>query len=434
MTTLSDEKAALVRRVVELAPDRALGQIEAVLNDARGDPAMAAIRHMVEREMGDRQVREAVFAPLSPWLKSQAPGLIGALWRGLHALTPLQIAEARQALLEWRRAEEPPPAILDTLCALAGEGLASEDLAFADARAAAGERRGLLVEDFALAALARRAAPHLVSWTGRSDRAEFAALRVIMREASAVRADGGPRLLEILSAHLVEPWRVLRVVSTLMERPNERFLAASELAVFAERALDGVEARVADVQRFDPSGGPDAARAAADAAHDAVARMTEFEDCMVLRPGGPWASRLLRHRRALAQAGDFWLREAGPAVEAALPLQQTRFAARMVKGVPRLTADPDPAKAARAEALLTFLHETRSSAPLAGFGALRSKVLEKLVDRLDRYVEDLLDHLRGENPEHPERARAYLDLAAAFTALVMDDKAAQIVRRRAAAA
>ena len=92
MTTLSDEKAALVRRVVELAPDRALGQIEAVLNDARGDPAMAAIRHMVEREMGDRQVREAVFAPLSPWLKSQAPGLIGALWRGLHALTPLQIA------------------------------------------------------------------------------------------------------------------------------------------------------------------------------------------------------------------------------------------------------------------------------------------------------------------------------------------------------
>ena len=93
---------------------------------------------------------------------------------------------------------------------------------------------------------------------------------------------------------------------------------------------------------------------------------------------------------------------------------------------------------ARAQTLLVFCHEVRNSAPMGGFGSTRAKVLETINERMDQYVEDLLDHLRtelepGEEDTH-DRARAYLEVVADFSALSKDEKAAQIVRRRAAAA
>ena len=54
-------------------------------------------------------------------------------------------------------------------------------------------------------------------------------------------------------------------------------------------------------------------------------------------------------------------------------------------------------------------------------------------DRLDHYVDDVLDNLRSEAPEEPQRAAEYMEIAATLIGLYRDDKAAQIVRRRAAA-
>ena len=63
------------------------------------------------------------------------------------------------------------------------------------------------------------------------------------------------------------------------------------------------------------------------------------------------------------------------------------------------------------------------------------RAAEDVQVRLDAYVEDLLEKLRAaEEEDNLDRVRTFLDVAAEFMGLASDDKAAQIVRRRVAAA
>jgi hypothetical protein len=87
----------------------------------------------------------------------------------------------------------------------------------------------------------------------------------------------------------------------------------------------------------------------------------------------------------------------------------------------------------RAECLLTFFERSRATANQAGYGSVRTKAGERLDARLELYVEDLLDLLRGDDVQQVDRVRAYLDAAATLIGVARGDKAAQIVRRRAAA-
>jgi hypothetical protein len=60
--------------------------------------------------------------------------------------------------------------------------------------------------------------------------------------------------------------------------------------------------------------------------------------------------------------------------------------------------------------------------------------VEILEARLDSYVEEILASLHAGEIENEPRARAFLDVTATFCGLARDEQAAQIVRRRAAAA
>ena len=82
---------------------------------------------------------------------------------------------------------------------------------------------------------------------------------------------------------------------------------------------------------------------------------------------------------------------------------------------------------------MAFIEQSRSAAMAGGYASTRTKMIEKLDDRLDHYVEDVLEYLRGDGPTEAASARAYLDLAARLIGFLRDEKAAQIVRRRAAA-
>jgi hypothetical protein len=115
-------------------------------------------------------------------------------------------------------------------------------------------------------------------------------------------------------------------------------------------------------------------------------------------------------------------------------VQTVRIGPRTQRGVPRLTYDPDPASVEKAATLLTFMNEVRSSAAAGGFASARAKALEVLEHRLDAYVEEVLAEIRDDDGVDAARARAFLEIAADFCGLARDDKAAQIVRRRAAAA
>ena len=280
----------------------------------------------------------------------------------------------------------------------------------------------------------RAAAPRLEAWTRNLSGENAAAVRLAFRDASAFHETSGPLLLRLLSAHLREPWMILRLISAIMDRPSDRYLAASELAPFGEGLLAQVAQRIGAVRRFSADDGPRGGRAAAQDVALVCSIIAEFEQWIALSRESPWGLRLGESRRALAIAVEARLREVEAAVQAALPTQSARLTGRLFRQAPKLNHELDLGAVRRAEGLLAFLDATRLSAPFGGFGALRSKVLAGLDERLSTYADDLLDDLHAARPGDQPNMRALLAVAADFTGYVKDGEAAIVLRRRLAAA
>ncbi|MBV9510728.1 MAG: hypothetical protein JO303_10650, partial [Caulobacteraceae bacterium] len=166
--------------------------------------------------------------------------------------------------------------------------------------------------------------------------------------------------------------------------------------------------------------------------HIAALAIAEFETSVDLNKDGPWGRRLVKQRQTMASLAETRYNQIDKALDAATPLQAIRFG-KGVRGFPRIDADPEPRFLLRAEGLMGFFDHSRAYASQCGFGSARAKVAEKIEARLDQYVEDLLDMLRAEEVSDLDRVRAYLDVAAELIAVVRGAKAAQIIRRRAAA-
>jgi hypothetical protein len=408
---------------------------------------MRMIHGMVAAEALDRRARNTVFRPVVP-LCSRPRGRLGGVtfplgalagvWRGLK-LDRSRNVELALAGADPRSYEPIGDDVYDGLCAEAAAGLrARANEGYAAAAAALANTPGDGVETFAayldLAPVARSALDRMHDWLGRLNDERLASARLAFRDAVAIAEDAGPRLLEILYAHLEEPWAVLRLVSAVMQRPDDRFVASSELAVFGIRLLDDIDAHLKLVGAFDSDRGVEAGVTAGAAVRTATLEIQEFDESMDLSPDGPWGSRLTRQRKALVLAVEGRLKSVEAQVAGALPVQHAGGARKNLRGQPRLIADPDPRQVQRGLAFLSFLKEVRAAGERLGFGALWARTVEHVQARLDTYVEDLLEKLRAGEGDNLDRVRTYLDVAAEFTGLLSDDRAAQIVRRRMAAA
>lgn len=442
MGELSEARLGAVRRIIELAPDRAVRGLEmALAHGARGDKSLGLVQDMVSAEMLDRRVRSAVLAPLMPLCMAplhdlprlsfpySAPSLT---WRGLKQADPQTAGQALRTGMHLRGDEEFPP-VFDELAARAATGLRIGEDAFQPLRELLLARGSETLEQYTraveLVPLARRAMRRLPTWV-RTLSGEYAAsIRLAFRDAVEVNEDAGPVFLEILFGQLEEPYQILRLISLVMEKPGDRYLASSELASFGERLLADLERRVEEVRRFDSSRGLEGGVALAGAVMTSTSIINEFEQWLEIKKEGPWGSRLAGLRRTLASSVEARLKEAETAVATALPTSGMRGH----RGPAKLDADPDPAAVVRAQALLAFLNESRASAAYGGFGAVRTKVVEALDARIDQYAEELLELLHA-GAQPAERLREYLALAAEFLGLVRDPKAADIVRRRTAVA
>lgn len=444
MNPLPEAKLKIVRSLVEQAPDKAVNTLLAALSaDGGMDPGLAAVKVIVELEARERRARYTVLAPIAPLCASGPsrrisfpPRTLARLWKALKAAEPDKVAIASKLVQDWI-AEESRPDLLDELCAIAAAGLrAREADAFIAAADAADEGSGAdaLAVCLDLAAIARRSIGRLPEWLGRINEEKAALLRLAFKDVSNLAPDGEPLFFEMLAAHLAEPWQILRIIAMAMARPSDTYLASTELSVFGDDLLNDIDRKLELVARFNRDSGPDAARAAAEAVQRSVQEIVEIEQSLKLSPEGVWGRRLIKQRRALAAAVEAHLRAVDDAMGHALPLQTVRLGPRKLKGVPRLSADPDPRMTDRAVALLTFLQNTRVSSAAGGFASARSKALEIAEARLDEYVEDTLHDLRGGEPREPARAKAFLEVAAVLSAVLRDDKAAQLVRRRSAAA
>jgi hypothetical protein len=358
------------------------------------------------------------------------------MWRGLKVIAPEEVALSVALAADWRPAENTPDTF-NELCAIAAAELRkSEQPNFVAAAEAARDGSGLdlLTGCLDLAAITRHALDLLPDWLGRMTDEKAAVLRLTYKDVDEIADDGGPKLFEMLIAHLSEPWPILRVISGAMSRPTDTYLASSEFASFGERLLDDIDTRLAAVGKFDADAGQAAAKAAAETARIITLEIAEFETSLTLSPESIWGRRVAKQKRALATIVESHLRAVDDFVGLALPIQTLRVGPRTLRGVPRLTTEPETDRVERAMTALLFMNEIRPSASAGGFASARTKAADILNARLDQYVEHLLDHLHDEETDDADRARAYLEVAAEFCGLVRDEQSAQLVRRRAAAA
>lgn len=455
MVALSDRKIEIVRTLVESAPDKIVGGLQRALAETSGDgdTVLAGVRQLVEAEARDRMLRNAIFVAIAPIcigdgsdkrsLVFPANALAG-LWRGLKALAPGQVAEAVEAsagvaaALRSGRTPLDPSAAFDDLVAIAAEALRDGDLrdvrnvAELCDRARPGGAEAL-VACLDISPVVRRTVSRLPDWVTHADDDNSAAARIAYKDAVAIAEDAGPRFFEMLAGQLTPPWMVLRIISAVMDKPTERYLADSELGGFPERVMDDIDLSLKAVGGLDFDGGPAAGRAAGQAVSLITQQVFELETCIELTRETGWGHRIVGQKQSLASLVEARLRDADKLVALALPIQTSGFS-RMRKSAPKLDAPADATAVGRATTALNFAHEIRLCANYGGFSAVHAKVMEKLGESIDHYVEEVLDHVRTGDVADLAIALGLLRAAAGFMGLVRDDKAAELIRRRAVTA
>jgi hypothetical protein len=402
-----------------------------------GNPGMTVVRSMISDERRERGLRDAVFAPVTPLFRARLDGptfpkrLVATIWSVLKVRAPDLIDEARDAS-RYLRAEDAAPRVFDELCVRSGMMLRAHD------RAILREGDEAMADELAcyidLAPLARKSLHRLPDWLGRVSEDRTAALKIALRDASAMMEDGAPRLLDLFQCNLPEPQLILRLIAVATDRSGDRYLADSEMSRFGERLLADVERRVERIRNFDPQAPVEQARTVGDDVTAGCAVLAEFERSMELSRDGPWGKRVTAARRGIAGNVETRLRDLEDAIAKALPMQKVKMAGRMTRAAPVLDRDPDPVAVARARGLLVLTEVTRASAQVGGYGALRNSIVEKVRERLDDYADEVLHQINALGGVDDARPRAWLELAAEFLERVDGAKSAQLVRRRAAAA
>jgi hypothetical protein len=446
MSALSERNIEIVRSLVSAAPDKVVGSLQQALADTTDDSALGGVRRLVEGEVADRTLRNTVFSPIAPMCVGAGDDkkiltfpsrVLGLLWCGLSSVDPENMEKARTAA-----AEHMPPAILsdvhDALVAAAATGLRERSTPeFATAAdicdAARADGAALLISCLEIAPIVRRAAQRLPEWLAHPGGETKAGARLAYKDAVSISEDLGQRLFHMLAAQLAEPWMVLRLVSAVMDKPPERYLADSELAWFGENLMADVDAALNTIAALNPDDGPTVWRAAAKQVEVVVQQVLEMETCIELNREHGWGARVHKQRSNLAAVVERRLKEAERAVAEALPTQPSRTPGRR-KPSPRLTDAPNPRLVKRAMSLLAFAHEVRATANYGGFGSTRNRLVESLAEHIDHYVEDVLDLARTGDAPDLEIAASFLAVAADFAQLVLGDKAGELIRRRSHAA
>ena len=446
MAGLSERKIAIVRGLMEASPDRVVGALQSALASASGDDALSEVRRIVEAEAKDRRIRAIALEPAAALFVLDGrttdrltlpAAALSLIWKGLKIRAPDEL-QALCLCVDDTWSDASPSEIQDLLAHSVADCLRSKSpQPFAEAAALCDQARAdganLAASCFDLCPEVRRASSKLGDWLGRRSAENATAARLAYKDAVAVAEDAGGQFFELLAAQLPQPWMIVRIISAVMDRPAERFMAQTEFASFAERLMAAIDQGLVEFARFDVSGGAAAGAAAAKAVDLATTQITELEEAVELSREGPWGARIAKQRQDLAAAVERRLSDAEKAVWAALPTQTTRVQ-KLVKRTPKLIGEPDDMAVRRAVALLTFASDIRSSANRGGFASAHAKVAEALDEDLESYIEDVLDILRHDDGETAAIAQHHLAVVAEFVRLIHDRKAAELVRRRAAAA
>ena len=438
MSELTLDKRLALSAIVAACPDRMLAPLGAAATTMTGAGANEFAR-LVAEEAQDRGRRAFAFAPLMPLFHPRPDGLSSLVFPRAVMPRLWKLASLREpALLPQLDNEDVRVVVADRICAAAAAAVRDQAdevwppvLNEAGRDAALGELAGCCD----LAPLARRDMPLLRAWAGRPSEDEIADLRLLMRDAGAVAPDGVRRLLEMLFAHLDDASGMLRIITrTSPSAARGDFLSGSELAVFVDRMLAGLDQRVARITAFRPDAGVEAARTMRDDITWSAAFLSELD--MTVRPGSStaWGQQMRDARIKVAGQIGLLLKSARKAVDKALPMGRMALTGRMTRPAPQLDAPLDGPEMATARSLVTLVGGLRGATMMFGCEADRTRVVETLTDYIFGHADEALDLVNAGAATDPQMALKLVEIDAEFLALLNAEDAARTVRRRASVA
>ncbi len=443
MGVIPDKRLSLIKGLVRSLPQPSLRSLELALG-VTNEAALLEVRELISTELEFRYVKEAIFSPFMALFEPRGDGLAGVrfdtwildnLWATLEISEPELYKSSRYAL-RGLRTEDPTPVVFFRLVTAGAKICREEPEKVLPARA--GSQDAEAVAEFAnyldLHRILRAVLHRLPEFMGRIDAEKAASLRLMFKDACAISSEGGYRFIESLFANLDDGAQVVKFVATVSDRPNDRFLAQSELADFGERILAMIEAQLKDLKAvIGPRGrGCDDLGAVGDRITQSLGQLQSFEHYIDLQRDGPWGKRVAEAHRIVAEMVEAQLKGAERIVEDALPMKSERVYGRMKKDVPRLDRFPKPEAVTKALQTLNFIRHVRNTANAGGFASLHAKTVQALESLMDGFYDELLSIANGAEPFDPEVVMSFFELVTdQMEALFGEDKA-QVARRRVA--
>lgn len=437
MTGLSVAHRASLAQMLERVSDPVLARLSQAVAAMPGDRAIQ-LTAMLDQEILDRQRLAIVLAPLLPLFRprldgleslSFPPGVLPRLWNAASAREPGLLAALDKG--------GPRGSIVaDRICLAAAAAVRDRpDVIWPPEWGDAKDRARGLIELAGccdLSSLTRRGLPSLKAWMGRPDEDQAAEFRLLMRDADSVAPDSARRLLDIFFAHMAEGAPVLRLVMLASGGAGrEELVASSELSIFPERLFQLLERDVSDLAAFNPDGDdPHAIDTFKQRLEACAVLLTEIDVTLEPAPSGPWGKRAYEARQAVHRVLVRLIGRTEKAVEAALPMTDTRTVGRMTRRAPRLDAPLDTPSTMTAICLLKVLSAARGPAALFGCEAERQACVEALTERLTTYAEEIVEAVNAGEPEDQAHALKLAETAGRFLSLIDATRAAQTVRRR----
>lgn len=434
MTGLSVAHRTALAQIIDVCADLALTQLEAVVRTLPG-PRAADLLIMLRAEALDRRRRLTAFGPLIPMFRPRADGVEGLtfppsalarLWRAVSGREPDLMASLDSD-------DHDAAVVADRLC-LGAAGVVrdrGEEIWPGADPAAIAELAGC----FDLAHLVRRGLERLPAWAERPDGEQAAELRLLMRDSGGVADDGSRRAIDILFAHLTEAHRILRViVHTSSAAGRDGFLSESEMAVFVDRLLAAVNARVARVAAFRPQAGLAGLETVKADMLWCAGVLNELDMTVQVRPNTVWGKQARDARVKVAGQLQALLKGVEAAVDKVLPTVRAQTAGRMTRQVPKLDTPVDGDLVEQARILLSLVAAVRSPAGVFGCEAQRAKLVTALEERLSKHADEALELINAGEAEDEAHAIALVELVAEFLGRIELVEPARTVRRRVAVA
>ncbi len=440
MSVIADKRLVLLKGLIKTLPQASLRSLELALGLTK-EEALIEVRELISVELEFRYAKAAVFAPYLPLFETRQDGLnavefpkwlLDNLWRALESHEPELYQQSRFAL-RGLRADDPTPVVffrLVTSAAAICRDHPGDVLPKTQSRGDAEE-----VAEFAnyldLHRIVRNVLAKLPDFLGRIDAEKAAALRLMFKDACAISDEGGMRFMEVIFSNLEDGAQIIKFIATVSDRPNDRFLAESELADFGERILERIEEGIVDLKAA-LGGKGDAQEGAGLRVAQSVAQLQSFGHYIELSRDGPWSKRVAEASKQIAGLVESRLKGAERIFEDTLVMRSERVYGRVKKDVPKMDKYPTPEVVDRARNCAAFICEVRTTANAGGFATLHTKTVQALEAQLDAYFEALLDIANGEDPFDTEQVMSFFELVTDLMEALCGEEKAVVARRRVA--